>query len=153
MPTGVKRIIIEDLFDITRASFNLNFVKGVLIILSTIAAYLVGTDNFELLIALLSLIGIDLITALFRELILSRAIKSSKMTKTASKIFAYVGIIATANIAGNSLNLPSIEKLLIVYYIAVEAYSIIENADAIGIPIPEVFKKAIRGKIDEQNKS
>lgn len=67
-------------------------------------------------------------------------------------IFALVAVAHLVDTAMGNANL--IRDAAIFFYLANELLSIIENVGVIGVPIPEVLKKAVdilKGKSDPQN--
>lgn len=126
-----------------------NLFKQLVIYIGTLNAYLFGAQNTSIIYILLVLIFIDLATGVLAAVKLNIPVKSNKLASTAYKLVIYFSLIATAKLCGESLGFEKIEKLVIAFYIAVEAYSIIENADKLGVPIPELFRKAIKGRIEK----
>lgn len=107
-----------------------------------ITVFLFGTENQNILYALISLVVFDYITGIcvaFHDRKLSSSIGSRGISK---KVMIFI-LISLSNIAdtyflqaGNAL-----ETVTILFYCANESISIIENAAKIGIPIPQKLKR------------
>lgn len=128
-----------------------SWLKQVIIWVGTITGFLLGHDNINILWILLLLIMIDWVTGILAAIKNEVPVQSRRLASTAYKFIVYFSLIVTAKLCGDALGFDKIEKLVIVFYVAVEAYSIVENAEKLGVPIPELFRKAIKGKIDEQS--
>lgn len=126
--------------------------RVVIIWIATLTGYCLGGENYNALIILLVLIVIDFVTGVIASYKINNAIRSAKLPATAIKTVVYFSIIVTSRLTGNVLDLPSIEKLIIMFYVATEAYSIIENAHLLGIPIPQMFQDAIKRSIEKKTK-
>ena len=130
-----------------------NTLKQFVLWLGTITGYLLGSDNYDLLLVMMILIVIDWVTGIGAAFKKGVPIRSFKLRKTSIKILVYLGLIITAQLCGTRLGLNDVDKLLIAFYIATEAYSIIENADKIGVPVPTLFKAAIKGRLEQNEPS
>ncbi len=130
-----------------------NYVKQIILWVGAITGYLLGSDSYELLIILLVMIVIDWVTGIRAAFKSGEKIKSSVIGRTAEKIIGYFALIIVAKLFGTMAHMEGLQKLVIAFYIAKEAYSIVENAKKMGIPVPAVFEKAIEGKLREDNSS
>ena len=129
--------------------FDANSLKQFVLWVGALTGYLLGKDNYDLLLVMLTLIILDWITGIGAAIKNGQPVQSLKIWKTAVKIMVYLSLIITAQLCGARLGLNDVDKLLIAFYIATEAYSIIENADKMGFPVPALFKAAIKGKLEE----
>ena len=107
-----------------------------------VISFLFGTENQNLLHALITLVVLDYVTGVcvaIHNKELSSAIGSKGISK---KVMMFV-LISLSNIADvYFLQADSaLETVTILFYCANESISIIENATKIGIPIPQKLKK------------
>lgn len=123
----------------------------ILITAKQIITFLFGTENRNILYALIALVIFDYITGVCVA-IHNRKLSSAIGAKGISKKVMIFILISMSYIAdkyflqaGNML-----EAVTILFYCANEAISIIENAAKIGIPVPEKMKKLF-SSIKEKN--
>ena len=119
--------------------------------LKHVISFLFGTENQNILHALITLVVLDYVTGVcvaIHNKKLSSAIGSKGISK---KVMMFV-LISLSNIADvYFLQADSaLETVTILFYCANESISIIENATKIGIPIPEKLKK-ISSSIKKKN--
>jgi toxin secretion/phage lysis holin len=129
-----------------------SWVKQIIIWIGGITGYLLGRDNESILWVLLLLIVIDWLTGILAAMKRKASVRSRRMASSVYKIVIYFSLIITAKLCGGALGFDKIEKLVIAFYIAIEAYSIIENAEKLGVPVPEMFRKAIKGRMEESKR-
>lgn len=111
-----------------------------------IAARLGGWDT--LLAALVGIAVVDIITGLIKAVLkksektASGGVSSGAMWKGGLKKLIMFGLVAVAVYADRLVSPDSsvIRGLVIGYYIATEALSVIENALQCGVPVPDKFK-------------
>ncbi|GIN17471.1 hypothetical protein J32TS2_28270 [Shouchella clausii] len=119
-------------------SFFLNFQN-----LEVAKLYLFGPVKFlDLLIVLMV---IDIITGVMKAVKLKDLRSRSALFGYARKI-AIFGIIIVANIVDRILDLNGmVATTTVLFYIANEALSIVENAGRIGLKVPPVIMEKLRG--------
>ncbi len=128
-----------------------NYFKQLTLCIGSLTTYLLGETNFDLLKVLLVFMLIDWITGIISAYQNGIGIKSSKLPRSGVKLIVYFSLISITHLFGGVFQLPSLEKLLIAYYIATEALSIAENADKLGFPLPDWLQKAIKGKAEQDH--
>jgi toxin secretion/phage lysis holin len=118
--------------------------------------YLGGLDGF--LYALIAFVVVDYITGILRAIVektLSSRIGARGIAKKVA-IFLVVGIghLIDANLLGGEG--AALRTAVIFFYIANEGISLLENATAIGLPVPEQLKDVLaqlHKKSDKEDKS
>lgn len=120
-----------------------DWVKGILAAIGGIAAYLWGPWD-ALIIALVACVVIDYITGVANAWCkheLSSAVGARGLLK---KIFIFV-LVALATIIDRVIPATNqaIRAAVMIFYIANEGLSILENAGELGLPLPTVLKKAL----------
>jgi toxin secretion/phage lysis holin len=111
----------------------------------TLGWYLGGLDGF--LYALIAFVAVDYITGVLRAIVekkLSSRIGAHGIAKKVA-LFLVVGIghlIDTHLLGGTGAPLRT---AVIFFYIANEGVSLLENATAIGLPVPEKLKDVLAG--------
>lgn len=118
--------------------------KSLAAVLGAVASYLFGGWSVALQ-TLLIFIVIDYVTGVFA------AGKHGKLSSAAgikgigrkAMIFVFVtmGHMADVHVSGGQLNL--FRDGIITFFIANEGLSILENAGRMGVPVPEVVRKAV----------
>lgn len=120
-----------------------------------LGGYLGGVDSF--LYALIAFVVVDYITGVLRAIVekkLSSRIGSQGIAKKVA-LFLVVGIghlIDTHMISGTG---APIRTAIIFFYIANEGISLLENATAIGLPVPKQLSNILlqfRNKSEEETK-
>lgn len=115
-----------------------------------IFTFLFGTENRNILYALIALVVFDYITGVCLA-IHNQKLSSSIGAKGISKKVMIFILISMSCIADNYFlqSGNKLEAVTILFYCANEAISIIENAAKIGIPVPEKIKKLFDSIKDE----
>jgi len=129
------------------------FFQTVIAILGSLAAYLWGGWSAMLGILLVFVI-IDYVTGVIAAGCQGK-LSSTIGFKGIGKKLAIFALVAVAHLVDTAMgNANLIRDAAIFFYLANELLSIIENVGVIGVPIPEVLKKAVdilRGKSDPQS--
>lgn len=118
----------------------------------TLGWYLGGLDGF--LYALIAFVAVDYITGVLRAIVekrLSSRIGAKGIAKKVA-IFLVVGIghfMDTYLLDGTG---ATIRTAVIFFYIANEGISLLENATAIGLPVPEKLKDVLKQLHDKSEK-
>jgi len=113
-----------------------------------IGSVLFSNVYFDAVVAILSLIIIDAITAIYRAYVTGYEVESRKLFRTALKIVMYFLIISAGNFADTALIGQSrfIEGALIGFLGITEVISIIENFGKSGYPMPAKLLNIIKSK-------
>lgn len=96
--------------------------------------------------------GADIVSGLLKawytETFESKAMRKGLMHKAGELM-----ILILFEVAKIGLGLPQyISAFIALYIVLMESYSICENLDAIGVPIPTFVKKTLKDKADEMDK-
>lgn len=98
-----------------------------------------GWDTF--LIALLTLMGVDYVTGVIKAINKKELSSKKGMDGIAKKIYI-IAVVAVAVVC-ERIGIPTVREMTIVFFVVNEALSILENAGAMGLPIPETLKNAL----------
>lgn len=114
-----------------------NAVKNVLAVICTLFSFLFG-DRDGLMIALVGLIVMDYISGVIAAVVEKRLSSEMGAKGIAKKIFMLL-IVAVANIVDiNVIGEGNVLKsVTVIFYIANECISLIENAGRLGVPVPK----------------
>ena len=98
------------------------------------------------------LMSLDIITGLLNAWA-KKCVKSSIMRQGLAKKFGEIVVLAIGHLFVVGINMPDFITTLFSFYISLmESISIIENLDALGVPIPKFIKnvlKDVRDRIDK----
>lgn len=119
------------------------WIKTAIATLGGFAAYLWGAWD-ALIIALVVCAALDYITGVLKALCKKELSSEIGFKGLAKKVFMFA-IVALANIIDCVIPATNgaIRSAVMLFYIANEALSIMENAGEIGIPIPKILQSAI----------
>lgn len=126
------------------------WIKGIIAALGGIAAYLWGPWD-ALIIALVACVVIDYITGVAKAAYkheLSSEVGFKGIVKKVM-IFVLVGLASIIDHAVPAAN-SAFRSAVTLFYIANEGLSILENAGELGLPLPNILKKAL-AKLKEQS--
>lgn len=121
----------------------MDFIKAIPAVLGGVAAYLWGPWD-ALIIVLICAVALDYVTGMISAAV--RGVMSSKigcvgiLKKVA--IFILVALAALLDKLVPATN-DAVRASVIVFYIANESLSILENATEIGLPLPDALKNAL----------
>ena len=100
--------------------------------------YLLGANNHEMLVALISLLAIDFITAMGGAYHTGEPIESRKALKSASKLTVYMLFIAAGHLTSVIvLDVTFTENAVISFLALTELVSIMENIGKMGYMVPQ----------------
>ncbi len=123
------------------------------IVCGTIGGFIVsllgGWD--KLIMALIILMCLDYITGLIKAYY-NKELSSQIGFKGLTKKVLILVIVAVAVVAENNLGIPAIREIVIMFFAVNEALSILENAGAMGLPLPEKLKQALLQIRDKERK-
>lgn len=109
---------------------------------------LIYSGNKVFIYLLLIMIFIDIFTGILKAIINGTLWSHKAITGYVKKI-AYLCVILVANTLDIIFRLDGILiNSSVLFLILTEATSIIENADAIGVPVPEMLKKRLNQNTD-----
>lgn len=129
-----------------------DIIKGILAAICTAVGFLFGNAD-GLIIALVVLIVLDYISGVMAAAVEKRLSSEIGAKGIAKKVFMLL-IVAVANIVdinvigeGNVLR-----AVTVVFYIANECISLIENAGRLGVPVPKKLLDVLAQLKDKDNK-
>ena len=129
-----------------------DIIKGILAAICTAVGFLFGSAD-GLIIALVVLIVMDYISGVMAAVVEKRLSSEIGAKGIAKKVFMLL-IVAVANIVdinvigeGNVLR-----AVTVVFYIANECISLIENAGRLGVPVPKKLLDVLAQLRDKDNK-
>lgn len=98
-----------------------------------------GWDTF--LIALLTLMGVDYVTGVIKAINKKELSSKKGMDGIAKKI--YIMAVVAVAVVCERIGIPTVREMTIVFFVANEALSILENAGQMGLPIPDALKDVL----------
>ena len=98
-----------------------------------------GWDNF--LMALVTLMCIDYVTGILKGLYKKELSSKTGMQGIIKKV--YILSIVCIAVVCERIGIPTVREMTIVFFVANEALSILENAGQMDLPIPETLKNAL----------
>lgn len=129
-----------------------NWIRGVFAALGGILGWVLGTMN-GVMYALIAFVVIDYITGVIAAAVQKRLNSTVGFKGIAKKLGIFIlvalGHIIDAQILGDG---DALRTAVIFFYLSNEGLSIIENAVAIGLPVPEALKNAL-AHLDKENKN
>ena len=129
-----------------------NWIRGAFAALGGILGWVLGTMN-GVMYALIAFVVIDYITGVIAAAVQKRLNSTVGFKGIAKKLGIFIlvalGHIIDAQILGDG---DALRTAVIFFYLSNEGLSIIENAVAIGLPVPEALKNAL-AHLDKENKS
>lgn len=109
-----------------------------------ITAFLFDPLHTQAIIAILVLIVIDFITAIFACLKTCDQIKSRKILYSAIKTSVYFLLIAAGFVAEKTIPFPVIDETIMAFLAATELISILENTSKAGYAVPQSLLKWLK---------
>lgn len=129
-----------------------DFLKGIFAAICTLVGFLFGSAD-GLIIALIVLIVMDYISGVVAAIVEKKLSSEIGAKGIAKKVFMLL-IVAVANIVdinvigeGNTLR-----TVTVLFYIANECISLIENAGRLGVPVPKKLMDVLAQLKDKENK-
>lgn len=123
------------------------------VICGTVGGFIVsllgGWD--KIIMALIILMCLDYATGLIKAFS-NKELSSQIGFKGLAKKVLILVIVAVAVVAENMLGIPAIREIVIMFFAVNEALSILENAGAMGLPLPEKLKQALLQIRDKEEK-
>lgn len=107
----------------------------------TVVSYLFGGMDV-LLIVLITLLVIDYLTGLLAA-IYNKKLSSEIGFKGIVKKVAMLLIVAVAHMIGQAVNVPELRSIVVGFYIANEAISVLENTGRMGVPFPTKLREVL----------
>ena len=106
-------------------------------------------NEWWVLITPLIFMGVDIITGVVKAWV-NKNFEASIMRTGLGKKAGEVAILIAVELLSYALNLPDIVKNCVSFYIIfMEVMSVLENANALGIPIPKFVRDAINNANDQ----
>lgn len=129
-----------------------DIIKGILAAICTAVGFLFGSAD-GLIIALVVLIVMDYISGVMAAVVEKRLSSEIGAKGIAKKVFMLL-IVAVANIV--DINVIGeghvLRAVTVVFYIANECISLIENAGRLGVPVPKKLIDVLAQLRDKDNK-
>ena len=129
-----------------------DIIKGILAAVCTAVGFLFGSAD-GLIIALVVLIVLDYISGVMAAVVEKRLSSEIGAKGIAKKVFMLL-IVAVANIV--DINVIGeghvLRAVTVVFYIANECISLIENAGRLGVPVPKKLLDVLAQLKDKDNK-
>ena len=129
-----------------------NWIRGAITALGGILGWVLGAMN-GVMYALIAFVVIDYITGVIAAAVQKRLNSTVGFKGIAKKLGIFIlvalGHIIDAQILGDG---DALRTAVIFFYLSNEGLSIIENAVAMGLPVPEALKNAL-AHLDKENKS
>lgn len=129
-----------------------NWIRGAFAALGGILGWVLGAMN-GVMYALIAFVVIDYITGVIAAAVQKRLNSTVGFKGIAKKLGIFIlvalGHIIDAQILGDG---DALRTAVIFFYLSNEGLSIIENAVAIGLPVPEALKNAL-AHLDKENKN
>ena len=129
-----------------------DIIKGILAAICTAVGFLFGSAD-GLIIALVVLIVMDYISGVMAAVVEKRLSSEIGAKGIAKKVFMLL-IVAVANIV--DINVIGeghvLRAVTVVFYIANECISLIENAGRLGVPVPKKLLDVLAQLKDKDNK-
>lgn len=129
-----------------------DFLKGIFAAICTLLGFLFGSAD-GIIIALIVLIVLDYISGVIAAVIEKKLSSEIGAKGIAKKVFMLL-IVAVANIVdinvigeGNTLR-----TVTVLFYIANECISLIENAGRLGVPVPKKLMDVLAQLKEKENK-
>lgn len=117
----------------------------------TVASYMIGAQNFELVYALMFLAIIDFITGVASAKVSGDIISSPKMFRGATKFIVYILFISAAHLSETIIpGSTYFENIIISFLALTEFISIIENIGKMGFAVPQQLLNKLQKYRDEQ---
>ena len=110
-------------------------------VIATITTLLGGWDDAMVILTIF--IALDMISGWIRAFIQKELSSQESFRGTAKKVLIYV-IVAVAAQADRLTGTALVRNVVITWYCATEALSIVENSVAAGLPVPEFLKQALK---------
>jgi toxin secretion/phage lysis holin len=121
---------------------HLNTPLAALSALGGLAIHILGGLD-QLLIALVALMALDYLTGLAKALC-TRSLSSAVGFRGIVRKTLILSVVALAYIAGSLIgSAVPLREMVIVFFAANEGLSILENAAAAGLPIPDGLRRAL----------
>lgn len=127
-----------------------DYFRGFLSLGAGVLSYMYGDMN-GLLVTLCVVIVLDYISGLFKASI-TKTLSSAVGFKGILKKLLILMVVAMAHMIDNCVGSGETwRNIVIVFYICNEGLSILENAVASGLPVPEKLKEVLKTMDDENN--
>ena len=110
-------------------------------VVATLTTLLGGWDDAMVILTIF--IFLDIITGWLRAFIQKELSSAESFRGTAKKVLIYV-IVAVAAQADRLTGAALVRNVVISWYCATEALSIVENSVAAGLPVPDFLKQALK---------
>ena len=118
------------------------FVAAILAsVIAAITTLLGGWDDAMMILTVF--IVLDIISGWIRAFIQKELSSEESFRGTAKKVLVYV-IVAVAAQADRLTGTTLVRNVVITWYCATEALSIVENSVAAGLPVPEFLRDALK---------
>ena len=148
MTDNYYKIIMDTIIRV----FDSPFIKAIPAGLVAILSFLLNGEHLEIYIALIVLLVIDYITGTRAAKKVGEVIYSRGFFRTASKFTTYFSLAAAAHVSEHALPFAMLDDIILGYLVATELWSIIENADKMGVPMPPAIKALLKDYLHPKQK-
>ncbi|WP_078379305.1 phage holin family protein [Sutcliffiella halmapala] len=114
---------------------------GTVSFLGSVASFLYGGFSM-LLLFLIAFVVVDYVTGILAAFVEKKLSSRVGFKGIAQKIFIFA-LVSIAHVLDIILGTTVIKDVTILFYLVNEFISIMENANRMGVPIPEILKKLI----------
>ncbi len=118
-----------------------NIIKWISAGVAAVITYLFGGVD-TLLMILIALLVIDYLTGVLAA-IYNKKLSSEIGFKGIVKKVAMLLIVAVAHMIGQAVSVPELRSLVVGFYIANEAISVLENTGRMGVPFPAKLREVL----------
>jgi phage-related holin len=129
-------------------------VKGIAASLISLAAMMLGPENYRLLLVLGLLVVIDLITGMVAAVSRGEPLESRKVFKTATKSFVYILFFSSAYLTHTIVPFSDFITIGVLSFLGLtEFLSVIENMAKMGYILPQKLLNQIKSRAMLDTKS
>ena len=121
----------------------MNILKAIPAVIGGVAAYLWGPWD-ALIMVLIGVVVLDYLTGVINAVVHHKVCSAACFTGILKKVLIFV-LVALAALVDKLVPATNdaVRAAVIIFYIANEGISILENAGEIGLPLPNVLKNAL----------
>lgn len=130
-------LVVEQCVSVFDRLCNYPWFKALFVILATLGSFLYDPELSMEMYALLSIIIIDMFTALIACYQKDIPVESRKMFKTAVKIVVYFMLVSAGHLVEYVIPVPKIDDAVIAFLGVTELISVLENFSRAGYQVPK----------------
>lgn len=130
-------------------NINLKLYIGVL---ASFVSFFLSPAIQSLFYGLMTLVVFDFVTGLWASIKTGKAIRSTRMIKSAFKLLIYCIMLSTGHLLDTSIGIDvlgvNLERIFLIFIMTTEAISVLENVGNMGFPVPAYVVKYLKGVRD-----